>query len=425
MRKCVFSFFIWGFVCLPKAFGETYESKHFAIYSDLAPRYVQVIQANAEAYYTSIQQRYFRKSGGKRVKIYFSETQSETFQLLRTHGRKSKANRSVYVPVTGSIYTHRLTKGGGNIEMGVLFHEITHHLVRSNFKDPPVWFNEGLACFLGGETVVVKGEAKFGRPEPPLEIDLKERIEKGIRPNLKRLFPMTQKELYSWPIGYNFSRALFYWLHEIGKLEEYLQNVEGDGYDISILEKTVNKPVNEINKELLEFIQKYCYAGAYVYQGQRVRSSAKKKEMFAKAVELLPDYGKGLIELGLCYYREKDYESCRKYMSRILEEPDSSEYMNAAIYAGRCYYDEKDYPKALEYFHKALGYSKYDERGYKICYWVANCYHYMKDHARAKEFYKMFLDNNWEPEEMDEQVKYAENYQKREVSKSENKPEAN
>lgn len=425
MRKCVFLFFVWGLVCLPKAFGETYESKHFAIYSDLDPRYVQVIQANAEAYYTNIQQRYFRKSGGKRVKLYFSETQSETFRLLRKHGRKSKANRSVYVPITGSIYTHRLTKGGSEIEMGVLFHEITHHLVRSNFKDPPVWFNEGLACFFGGETVVVKGKVTFGRPEPPLEVDLKERMEKGIRPNLKRLFPMTQKQLYNWPVGYNFSRALFYWLYENGKLQEYLQNVERDGYDISVLEKTVNKPVNEINKELFGFIRKYCYAGAYVYEGQRVRSSAKKKEMFTKAVELLPDYGKGLFELGLCCYKEKDYENCRRYLSKILEDPNSIHYMNAADYTGRCYYYEKDYPKALGHFQKALGYSEYDERAYKICFSIANCHHYMKDHARAKEFYKMFLDNNWEPDRSPKRVKDAENYQKREVLSEEKKSEAN
>lgn len=425
MRKWILGIFVWGLVFAGDSFGETYESKHFTIYSDLDPRYVKVVQANAEAYFTDMVGRYFKNGGGKRVKIYFSETQSDTFKLLRKRGHKNKTNRSFYVYKDSSIYTHRFTKGGHEIEIGTLFHEITHHMVRLNFKDPPIWLNEGLACFLGNETRIVRGKAVVGQPNPWRERELKERIEKGIRPNLKRLFPMTQKELYKWPIGYNFSRALFYWLHESGKLEEYLQNAEKDGYDISVLEKTVNKSVNEINKELLEFIQKYCYAGAYVHEGQRVRSKAKEKEMFTKAVELLPDYSKGLFELGLCYYREKDYDNCRKYLNRILEDPDSIHYMNASDYIGRCYYYEKDYPKALEYFKKALAYSEYYDRSYKICFWIANCYHYMKDHAGAQEFYKIFFDNNWEPEDMAEQVKYAENYQKRDVSKSGNKSEAN
>jgi len=396
-------------------FAETYKSGHFIIHSDLDRRYVQLIQANAEAYYENMAGQYFQTAGGKPLTIYYSKTQSETFQLLRKHERKNKANRSYYVSDEAAIYTYRFTNEGGIIEIGTLFHEITHHFVRSNFKDPPAWFNEGLACFLGDETRIVKGKIKVGEPNPRREEEIKERIEKGIKPNLKRLFPMTQKQLYNWPIGYNFSRAFFYWLHENRKLEEYLQNVQKNGYELWVLEQTVHKSVNEINEELLAFIQKDCYAGAYLRQGRRSRNEAQKREAFLKALQLKPNYRKAKLELALCFYRSGDYKQCRSWLRDILQFPESSEYRDATEYMGHSYYEQGNYTEALEYYQKSLEYSDYYEYKYNLYYGIACCHHYMKDYATAKKFYKMFLDGNWEPEKYPKKVEYAKEYQKRGV----------
>jgi tetratricopeptide (TPR) repeat protein len=412
MRIHVILCFGWLLLSFRSGFAETYKSDHFTIHSDLDPRYVQFIQANAEAYYKNIVGQYFQTGGGKPLTIYYSKTQSETFQLLRKHGHKTEAHSSYYVPNEAAIYTHRLTNEGVILEIGTLFHEITHHFVSSNFKDPPAWFNEGLACFLGDETRIVKGGIKVGEPSPKREEELKERTEKGIKPNLKRLFPMTQKQLYDWPIGYNFSRALFYWLYENRKLEEYLQNVQKDGYELWVLEQTVHKSVNEINKELLAFIQKDCYAGAYLRQGWRSRNEAQKREAFLKALQLKPNYRKAKLELALCFYRSGDYKQCRSWLRDILQFPESSEYRDATEYMGHSYYKEGNYTEALEYYQKSLEYSDYYEYKYNLYYGIACCHHNMKDYTKAKKFYKMYLDNNWESEKYPKEVAYAKEYHK-------------
>ena len=42
---------------------------------------------------------------------------------------------------------------------------------------------------------------------------------------------------------------------KIRNWQQYLRNVQSDGYDLSVLEKTVHKPVSQINKELLAFVK--------------------------------------------------------------------------------------------------------------------------------------------------------------------------
>lgn len=394
------------------AFAKEYRSEHFVIHSDLDARYVHFVQANAEAYYRNMVGQYFRTGGRNPITIYYSKTQSDTFKLSHKHGHKTEARKSYYIRDESAIYTHRLTKEGKRNEIGTLFHEITHHFVRLNFKDPPIWFNEGLACFFGNETVIVKGKVTLGEPNPRRESKLKERIEKNVRPDIRRLLSMSQKQLYNWPIGYNFSRALFYWLHESGKLEKYLQNVRKNGYELRVLEQTVNKPVNEINKELLAFIKKHCYAGAYLKDGQRTRDPARKEKAFLKALQLRPYYAKAHLELARCYYRSKDYDAARAHLKRILLDTESIEYRAAAEQIGRSYYKEKDYTQALKYYKIALDYSDYYEYKYELYYWMANCHYYLKDYTTAKKLHKMFLDNNWEPERHPEWVAYAKKYQK-------------
>ena len=411
MRRLIFLFSVFGLFCLGDVSGETYQSKHFTIHSDLDARYVRLMQANAEAFLTDISRRYFRGVTGKRVTIYLSESQSETFKLLRKHGHKSKTNRSYYVTKTNTIYTHRLSRSGSRIdEIGTLFHEIVHHLVHSNYKNPPIWFNEGLATFLGDENRILNGKVALGNPDIRRAKKLKERIEKGVRPNLKRLFPMTQKQLYNWPVGYNFSRALFYWLYETGELEDYLQNARKEGFEVLVLEQTVGKKVNEINRELLDFIKEYCYAGAYVYEGVRTRDSGRKKELFEKALGLRAHYGTAKLELSLCYYREKDYNQCKKYLKQILMGPESIEYPVAAKQLGHCYYVEKDYTEALKYYEKSLEHSEYRQSKYELYYHMANCYYYLNEREETKRLHREFLDNCWETEKFANKIAYSKKY---------------
>ena len=411
MGKCILLCFCWTFLFFTNAFAESYKSEHFIIHSDLDPRYVRFVQANAEAYYRNMVGRYFRTGWRKPLTIHYSKIESDTQKLLKEHGHNAEGCYGRYINSTPAVYTHRLMNNGSLSGWGTLFHEITHHFVHLNYRSPPAWFNEGLACFLGEHTRIVKGKLTVGRPNPWREQILRDKVEKGTKPSIKRLFSTSTKEFYHWPLGYHFARAFFYWLHESGQLERYLRNVQERGYKLSVLEKTVSKPYGRINVELLKFIRKNCYAGAYLKDAWLTKDNAKKKEALQQAFELKPDYQPAQLQLARCYYFSKDYTKCREVLKEILECPQSIEYRSAAKVLGNCYYCEKDYARALKYYQKALDYSDCDEYKYELYYWMANCYRYLKDYETAKKLYKMFLDNNWEPKRLSKSVEYAEKYQ--------------
>jgi tetratricopeptide (TPR) repeat protein len=372
---------------------------------------VQIVQANAEAYYKNLQGRYFQTGWQKPLTIYYSRTQSDTQQLLNKQGYKADVNYGLYEPNTPAVYVYQFMNNGEFSGWDALFCEITHHLIQQNYRDCPEWFNKGLACFLGEQTLIVKGKLTVGRPNPWREQILRNEIEQDHRPNIRRLFSSSTEQLLNeWDLGCHFARAFFYWLYETGQLEQYLKNVQEKNYELPVLEETVSDSYGRINVELLKFIKKDCFAGAYLQDGRQSEDQAQKIQAFLKALELKPDYHTARLELAECYYQNKDYENCRENLKQILDDPESIEYRQAAGLMANTYYNQKDYPKALEYYNKAWEYSDYYEYKYRTAYQIGNCFYYLKDPEGARQWYKKFLDYNWEPEKMKTAVDYAHKY---------------
>jgi hypothetical protein len=424
MKKPAITYFCLIFSLACNVSAETYRSPHFIIYSDLDPRYIKILQANVEAFYDNLVGKFFKTGWSKPLEIYYSKNHSETFKLLCKHGHNEKgsnvkARASYYITKTQTIYTHQYYDNKRLVGIDVLFHEITHHFVRLNFPNVPTWFNEGLATFLGDETHIVKGKITLGLPHPWRDYRLKEQIEKGTLPNVRKLFIMNDRRLYSWPIGYHFSRAFFYWLYENKKLEQYLQNAQSDGYDLAVLEKTVNKPVSQINKELLAFIKTDCYAGAYLYESRRSNDPNQREQALLKALELKPRYARARLSLARNYYRVKDYKQARQYLDLILRDDRNPEYSQASELMGDCFQAEENYERALQYYQKALEYADFDEHKYELYYSIAQCYDNLKDRQKAEEFYQKFLAENWEQEKSPKLTKYASDYQSQEQNDSE------
>lgn len=397
MRKhsCIIVLVIF-FFCT-SGWAKTYTSQHFVINSDLDHRYVRIIQLNAEAYYENMAGQYFAKGWTKPLKIYYREKQSDTQQLLNKHGHKLKAAFGHYMPSEPAVYTHQFMNNGGLAGLGTLFHELTHHFVALNYRKAPPWFNEGLATFLGEQTRIVQGKLTVGRPNPWRERILRDMIENGQRIDIRFLTTTTGHKFYKWKPGYHIARALFYWLHETKFLDTYLTNVRQKGYGPSVLEKTVDKPYREINKELLAFIKTNCYPAAYYEGGRRAKDIEKKKKFFEKALEIKPDYQPAILELARCFYKNKDYKTCRGLLKPILDDSQSTKYRDTLYLMARSFYVEKNYAEALKCYEKTWEYSDYNEYKYKLAYWIANCHHYLDDHEMAKQWYKKFLAANWEP----------------------------
>ena len=412
MRKngCLLGLVIFFFCTC--GWAKTYTSQRFIIDSNLDTRYLRIIQLNIEAYYENIASRYFTKGWKKPLKIYYLEKQSDAQELLNKHGYKREIGYGYY---TGSskpaIYTHRFMDNGGVTGLGTLFHEITHHFIRLNYRKVPTWFNEGLATFLGEQTRIVKGKLTVGRPNPWRERILRNMIENGQQINVRLLTKLTtDSKFHKWKPAYHVARAFFYWLSETNLLDKYLKNVQQKGYGLPILEETAGKSYREINKELLAFIKTSCYPAAYYEDGCRTKDLEQKKTFFEKALEIKPDYQPAILELARCFYKNRDYEECRVLLKPMLDDLQSTKYRDTLYLMGGSYYAEKIYAKALEYYEKAWEYSDYNEYKHELAYWIANCHHYLEDPENAKQWYKRFLEENWDPKRRAKWVAYAHDY---------------
>ncbi|MHC5060404.1 MAG: tetratricopeptide repeat protein [Planctomycetota bacterium] len=384
--------------------GKTYQSEHFIIQSDLSPLYMEIILQNSETYFINLENLFFANGGTKPITIYYSKTQSQTQTLFSKHGISGKAHYGLYSSNGPSIYTHRLMDNGSLSGLGTLFHEITHHFVHVNYANAPSWFNEGLATITGEQARIVKGKLVMGKPNPWREHALREMIEKGYKIDVKHLTSLSERAFRNDRNNYHPVRALFYWLHENGHLREYLVNSKEKGYGLSVLEQTVGNSSSYINSELLAFIEKHCYAGAYLYDAYRTKDPARKQELLLKALELKPGYKPALLELARHYYHSGHAARTRELITNILEYPHSIECGAANKLMAHTYYSAKDYARAIEYYEQALDYSGYDEYKYEVNHWMGNCYIQLKDYNKAEEAHSLFLSNNWEPERLSKLV---------------------
>jgi len=412
MNKSIFLSFCCTLLFSTGTLAKYPEYNHFTINSDLHPSYVRLVGANAEAYYEGLAQQYFQRGWREPLTIYYSRTQSDTQKLLNEHGLDVQVTCGYYEPNTPAVYAHRFmdnTEPGG---WGTLFHQITHHFVRQNFQNPPEWFDEGLACFLGEQTQIVKAKLIVTEPNPIVEKILKSKIDEGRGRSLriKRLLSTSKESFYGWSVGPQFAQTLFYWLSENAQLQQYLKNVQKKGYEFPVLEETVSMPFGRINTELARFIRKNSYAAVHMEEGRQAENHAQKKEALLKALEIKPDYHPALLDLAKCYSLTKDNDKCRAYLEQILDDPQSCKYRQAAMLMGNNYYNHKDYAKAVGYYKKAWEYSDYYEYKYRLAHRIANCCNYLNDTETAAKWYEKFLDCNWEPEKTQTSIEYAREY---------------
>lgn len=392
------------------AFAETYQSEHFIIDSPLDARLVKFVQLNCEAYYENMHLRFFAQGWDKPLKIYYSKTQSNTQELLRSTGDNDKVYYGVYKGQIPAVYTHFLMDSGTRSGWGTLFHEITHHFVALNYDNPPSWFNEGLVCFLSEQTRIVHEEVTVGRPNPWREQKLRNMIEDGYTIDVKLLTSLTGRKFYQDRNNYHPIRALFYWIYETGFLEEYIENVQQQNdYSLSLIEKITGKSSKQINYELLDFIQSYCYPAACLKDGQDSQEIEQKIQSFNKALEIRPEYLPVKLELAKCYYKNGEQEKCQNYLKALLDKPKSIEYREGVYLLGKVFYKAKDYDSALKCFQKALDRSSYYEYKHDYTFLIANCYHGLKEQAQAKQWYEKFLDEVWN-ENQDKWINHATLY---------------
>ena len=411
MKKVIFGIVagVLGVGCFCVYAGD-YESRHFVIHSDLDGRYVKILQGSVESFYEKISAEYFSNGWDRPLDIYYSKSQGDTRKVLAGMGYKEEVYFGLYISELKAIFAHRQMDDGGLSGVGTLYHEIIHRFVELNYNKPPVWFNEGLATFFGEQTRCVSDKLTLGCANPWREQVLRGMIENGQKIDIKYLASLSESKFYEHRENYHPTRALFYWIYDSGKLQEYLKNVKKDGYGLEVLEKTVGKSCDQINSELLGFIKNNCYPAAYYRDGLGAESLEAKKRFFQRALQIKPNYHPAQLELARCFCMENDFEKGRAGLGQILDDPYSKEYFEAAKLRADICYAQKKYAEAVGYYEKAWECSAYDEYRYIVAFSIANCYQILGDRAKAKVWYGAFIDANWEPDRAVDEVRHAKNY---------------
>jgi tetratricopeptide (TPR) repeat protein len=393
-------------------YAKRYLGTHFIIESNVDSRLAENVQKKADAFYTGLTKNYSLTGWMFPLTVYYSQDESQTNRLLSKYGFAYIKGNSYYNTGSPAIYIHQLDEDGQKSDTGLLFYGITRHFIQHNFKNPPEWFREGLCCFFAKQAVIVNDKLLISGSPLDNEQALKEKIDKGQRLIVKtQLFNMTAEQFKSLPYGCHFVREFFYWLYDTNYLAAYLSNAKKDGFNFSVLEKTV--PSGErvkINKSFMEFLEKTCYAEAHFSEALRIDDPNKRKETLVKTLELKKDYHKAQLELTKHYHKAKDIQKCKESLEQILNFTNSPEYITANVLMGNLYYEEKDYSKAVEYYTKAWDDSKNYDYSYRIAYRLANGYNHLKDTSSAKKWYQTFLKNKWDSDDMKTCEDYAQKY---------------
>ncbi|MDD5436715.1 MAG: tetratricopeptide repeat protein [Candidatus Omnitrophica bacterium] len=379
---------------------KTYQSKHFIVYSDMPPIFRNLILEECEAYYQGVYPKYFSKGFDKRLKIYYKRTASKSEKVF-----------GFYQGAIPAVFMSRDRPNGVVSGWGTLFHEIGHHFAQINYGNTPMWFNEGVAAFLGETSRIVNGKLVIGSPNPMRELDIRNAMEAGNIISISKLIAMSDSE-FSTNIGYNESvtRAFFYWLYSRGKLIDFLAKVKDQWHGIETIENIFVEKIGVLNEQFIAFIKTECYAGAYLKDGQDVDDVATKKEAYTKALSLKPNYDLAKYLLAEEVYEETDAQKATNIYINILRSEDSSRYADAAFNLGRIFFKESNFVKARAYYQLSWDASDYDEEKYKAALKLAWCNIYLGDKTNAKKWFRVFVKYDYEPNTHSKDSEFANGF---------------
>jgi len=415
MIKRTILFFLLVLLYPASTYAKRYLGARFVFESNVDSRVVENMRKKADLFYDALITNYSLSGWLSPLTVYYSKNESQTNQLLSKYGFIYLKGNSYYKTGSASVYIHQADKNKEPCGPGMLYYGITRHFIAENFKNAPEWFKEGLSRLFEEQAGIIDGTLIISDPEPGTNFALKEKLDKGSRPNVKILFTWTTPDkIQGYDYGYHLAQTFFYWLHTRNQLGAYLKNVQKNisksGYDIAILESTLSMDFGKINIELLDFLNKVCYAEAYLTQAVDTNDPTQKKEALVKALEHKQDYNKARLELVKYFHDVSEMQHCKDHLKKMLSSPVSPEHISAAVLLGNVFYIEKDYVKACEYYTKAWNYAtNYDYR-YRIAYRLANSYNHLKKSDSASKWYKTFLADKWNADDMKLCSDYAQRY---------------
>lgn len=245
-------------------------------YHTLPPETMAPVKAAVSAYLDAVRGRFFLSDPARPVRVYLLRTEEE----LRATGQNPYQGGS-YVWGEGEAYVLVETFG-----TGALLHELTHAMLDAAFSGmPPLWMNEGLACFFeAGEPGVVNGR----------DLLYAKAVREGSARSLETLVRDCVLDIDFQ--GYGQARALMNHLWSLGQLEAFVVSAQlvekpsayrgarsmADHY-AGALRHVLGKTLDEIGRDLEAFARDLDEDGAKIPRGLRPDD--------AEDVGMNPDFG--------------------------------------------------------------------------------------------------------------------------------------
>ncbi len=143
---------------------------------------------------------------------------------------------------------------------GSTAHEITHSLIQYDFPDIPSWFNEGLAAL--HEKYIYENEQMKGDFNWRI-IALRRAFKENNYTFLKELMQTNDNKFYSTRTSFYYAQAryLLMYIQSKSLLDDYYKlfrsTYDEDESGITQLEKILNKPLADIDKDFVEYVNSF------------------------------------------------------------------------------------------------------------------------------------------------------------------------
>jgi hypothetical protein len=230
----------------PEALTKHVKTRHFSIYTDIEDEKLKHYENFFEGFYDYFNKEYFEIGQKRPLKIYLFKG-DESYRPYQETVRGPRTPYGFYMGPWANIIVVNHSSG-----LGTATHELVHHFTKTTFvKNPPKWAYEGISVFFekfighfeqDGSLVISFGY--FSNWRFP---DIKKRV-KWL--SLDDMVSSDQPDQSA-------AGALMLFLHKKGLFKEYvkqLRKVSDDPNGVKTLEKLYGSPLNQIEKDLKDWI---------------------------------------------------------------------------------------------------------------------------------------------------------------------------
>lgn len=382
-------------------------------------RLTQIVSANANACFNSLNETYFQIEPKKPLEIHLLHSPDEVRKLIEDHRDLTQAGLRTaqlgrdwfYVYSVPAVYTCITDTDSNRITLEPLFASIVEHFIARQFDDAPLWFRSSLISFFSKGALINDGKLVPAGPCPRAGLALRAEVEADTRLNIKKLYVSSDERYREWQCGPHLASALLCWLYQNGHLANYIRLVQQNGYELGVLEEATGSPsAGRINVDLKKYIESECCTAAYLAQAQDTQDPDEKEKFLQTALIKKPGYPEAQLALARFYYDKGEYQSCQNTLMPLLANPQDSRFLPAARLAAEVQYNLSNYAQARDYYQKAWEKAEDYVYKYQIAYKIANCCHYLNEPAIAAEWYNRFIELDFRPEKHPTAVIYAGKY---------------